>query len=482
MLVSCLLVHARALDGFFLADDYTIIGSFWGKGARHLVGLLAADEIGGAWAERFVRPIRPWSLALDARLWRLDPRGFHLTNLLLHGGASVLVGILVLQLGGRVLGAVLASLLFLLHPVNVEVATWVSGRDESLACAGLLGAVACHLAAGRGRRRLWLGLGSVLFSVSLFAKEYALLLPVAFWALAVVSPPSGISRAHALRDSLSSTVPFFGIIAAFLMLRLHVSGHILGGYGAGAHATFSSGLLVDSVASFARDLFAPLSAHPYAAVTLVLGLLVALATTSRSNAESRPRLIVFWALLWPSLFLMPTHNLAYTPRHLYISFAGIAAAFGLMLARAGEKRLTTLPALAIGGALVGLLVPPTLAAVDDFTRMSNRCRTALSFIELAARSMPRGDVLVLVGMPAHRTPPWGFGWSLEDALRPPFVLDAVDSRLNVIYRRQWRSEAWSAYRRRYPGRGVHAIAWNPAFLGIETLRDDGSNRLADALR
>ena len=86
---------------------------------------------------------------------------------------------------------------------------------------------------------------------------------------------------------------------------------------------------------------------------------------------------------------------------------------------------------------------------------------------------PPGDVLVLVGMPSHQTPPWGFGWSQADALRPPFVTDALDRRLEIVSRRLWRAGAWNAYRVRYPGRGIHVLRWNPAFAGIEILRDDG---------
>lgn len=480
LLVVCLIVYWRALDGFLLADDYTIIESFWGKGSRYLLGLLVSDEIGGIWAEKFIRPARPWSLALDGGIWGLEPLGFHLTNLLLHAGTSMLIAALVLQLGGQLLPALLASLLFLLHPVNVEVATWVSGRDESLACAALLGAVACHFAAGSSRRRLWLGLSCALFTVSLFAKEYALLLPVAIWALAWLWPPGGDSRLRALGDSLQSTIPMLGVIAAFLALRFHMTGHPLGGYGAGAHATLRPDLLVDSVASFTRDLFSPLAARPSAAAVLALGLLVLVAMTMRPNTEQRPALIVFWALLWPMLFLIPTHNLIYTPRHLYISFAGIAVAFGLLLVQPRGKWKAGL-AFVMAGALVTLLAPPTLAAVEDFTRMSDRCRVALSSIELATRSMPRGDVLVLVGMPAHETPPWGFGWSLAEALRPPFVEEPIDSRLEVVYRRQWRPEAWAAYRGKYPGRGIHVLAWNPAFNGIEFLRSSDLESLDEPL-
>jgi hypothetical protein len=468
---ACLFLYGRALEGFLLADDYTIIGSFWGKGVRYLLGLLASDEIGGVWSEQFVRPVRPWSLALDGWIWGLEPFGFHLTNLVLHAVTSALIAVLVLQLGGSLLPAFLASLLFLLHPVNVEVATWVSGRDESLACAPLLGVAACYFAAPSGRRGRWRALSCALFTASLLAKEYALLLPVGFWALALLAPAGGGSRLRALRNSFSTSIPLLAVIAAFLGLRFYAIGHPLGGYGAGAeaHATLRLDLLVDSVSRFAGDFFAPLAARPYVAAAFALGCLVPLAMPARTGEEPRPALVLFWAVLWPMLFLMPTHNLVYTPRHLYISFAGIAVAFGLLQARVRGKRQTRL-AVVVGSALALLLAPLTLSAVDDFTRTSNRCRTALSSVNLASKSIPSGDVVVLVGMPAHESPPWGFGWSLDEALRPPFVEDALDSRLELVYRRLWRPEAWAAYRGKYPSRGIHVLAWNPAFNGIEFLR------------
>jgi hypothetical protein len=468
--ISGLLVHGRSLDGFFLADDYTIIGSFWGKGAPYLAGLLVSDEIGGVWEERFVRPVRPLSLALEAGFSGLDPFRFHLTNLLLHTGSSALVGILVLQLGGPFLGAALASLLFLIHPLNVEAAVWISARDESLSGGFLLGAVACHLEAAKGRRRVWRVLAWALFTMSLFAKEYAMLLPVALWAWAWISPLEGRPRLRAVRESVRSSVPILAIIALFLALRSRVSGHPLGGYGDGseAHVTLRPDFFVESVAGFARDLLVPLAGHPYLAGALLVGLFPLVAKALRRDTARGP--VLFWGLFWPTLFLMPTHNLVYTPRHLYASFAGIAVASGLLLIQAGDKWLLRL-ALPAGGALMVLLAPPTLASVDDFTRASTRCRTALSAVDLATRSFPHDDVLVLVGMPAHETPPWGFGWSLEDALRPPFVAESVDSRLEVVNRRQWRPEAWAAYRDKFPGRGIHVLAWNPVFLGIQMLRE-----------
>jgi hypothetical protein len=227
--------------------------------------------------------------------------------------------------------------------------------------------------------------------------------------------------------------------------------------------------------SFAGDFWSPFGARPYVAAVLLLGFLLIIA---RPKSDERPELIGFFGVLWPILFLLPTHNLVYTPRHLYISFAGIAVAFGLSLARSNGGRLTRL-ALFVGGGTVLALAPETLASVERYTRMSDRCRLALSTIAKGAESLPEGDVLVLVGMPAHESAPWGFGWSLAEALRPPFVEEPIDSRLEVVYRRQWRPEAWAAYRARYGSRGLHVLAWNPAFNGIEFLRSSDIGSLEE---
>jgi hypothetical protein len=465
VLVACLLVHTEALEGFFLADDYTIIASFWGKGFPHLLRLLASDEIGGVWNEQFVRPVRSWSLAMDGVLWGLRPFGFHLTNLLLHAFVSAIVGGLVLRLQGDLLPALLASLLFLLHPFNVEVATWITGRDESLCAAALLGAFGCYLAwQDSGRKRLARNASLALFAASLFTKEYGLLFPLVLWLW-------GMVRFRPLLSSIRSSLPYLGVVALFLGLRWIAIGHPLAGYGRSAegHSTLSLELLLQSVAGFLRDLWAPAAHHPWAAGVgaLVLILLVARLGTGSPRELA---LIGYWLALWPLVFLLPTHNLIYTARHLYISFAGLSIGFGLSLARVRGRWKTPLT-LAVVVSLAALLVAPTMSRVEEFTRMSNRCRGALDSIESLAGRASSDDVLVLVNMPAHVIAPYGFGWSLDDALRPPFSRAATDARLEVIRRRTWRSDSWAAWRRSYPNRGVHVLAWNPAFNGIEILRE-----------
>lgn len=474
ILVICLLVHQKALSGFFLADDYTILGSFWGKGASHLLGLLVSDEIGGVWKEQFLRPLRPWSLAIDGWLWGLEPLGFHLTTLLLHAVTACLIAVLVHQLGGRVTAGGVAALLFLLHPLNVEVAAWISGRDESLSAALLLGALVFYFEPQRAeRRRLGTAVSLALFALSLFSKEYGLLLPFALAAGVFAFPSEEHRLPVRLRQSLPVLSAYLGVVAFFLAVRWIAIGDPLGGYGpsAGAHTRLSLDLLRQDLTGFVRQLIEPgalAGAVLMAAIALVA--VRGLATGSRAWAA-----IGFWTVLWPLLFLLPTHNLVYTPRHLYLSFAGIAIGVGLALSELGWRfRYAVDGALAAG--LIAILAPPTRSREQEFARMSDRCHTALASIDRYERTFPSGDVLVLVGMPAHHSSPWGFGWSLYDALRPPFVSEPVVSRLEIVTRRQWRMGAWESFQRKYPGRGIHVLAWNPDSGRIETIDSDHPDR------
>jgi hypothetical protein len=473
LVLATFLVHGPTLGGFFLADDFTIISSFWNEGAGHLLRLLVSDEIGGSWAERFIRPGRIWSLALDKALWGLSPFGFHLTNLLLHAAAALGIFVLVRRLGGRGLPAFIGSLAFIAHPFNLEVAAWITARDESLSAAALLFALFSYLrAADRPRPLPARGASVVLFALSLFTKEYALVFPLALGLL----PLAGVgSLRRAARDSL----PYLGVIALFLGLRWFAFGHPLGGYGreeegfGAGHATLRGDLFWIAVKSFARDLVAPATARPYlGAFALLCAMGLALGGRDGKGAR-RPRRLIYWAAVWPLLFLLPTHNLVYTSRHLYLAFAGMAVAFGLSISGPAFRARRAVE-LAAAVSLTLLLLPPTLRQEERFARMALMTRVSLEQVESFSRTLADGDVLVLVGMPAHVTPPWGFGWSLSDALAPPFISEKLDDRLTVVTRKVWREEAWQTYRTQYPGRTIRVLIWDPDRLRMTIARESGT--------
>jgi hypothetical protein len=171
---AALAVYRPALNGPFLSDD------------RHYVELnpyvheLSVENFldilhpGGGAAVAVVN-YTPVHLLLHALAWKAfgaGVQGHHLVNLVFHAIASLLLVPLFLRSGVPKGGALLAGVLFLLHPANVEAVAWISQLKTSSALVLSLVALLAF-----PRRP---ALGSALFLLALLAKPTAAFaLPVA---------------------------------------------------------------------------------------------------------------------------------------------------------------------------------------------------------------------------------------------------------------------------------------------------------------
>jgi tetratricopeptide (TPR) repeat protein len=122
-------------------------------------------------------PVTWLSLQSDATLWGPGPRGFHLTNVLLHSANAALVFLALHALTGAFWPAVAAAALFAVHPLRAESVAWISERKDVLSI--LFGLLALLAYAGYVRRRsvsLYLAV-LVAFTLSLLAKPTLVTLP-----------------------------------------------------------------------------------------------------------------------------------------------------------------------------------------------------------------------------------------------------------------------------------------------------------------
>ena len=137
------------------------------------------------------RLLREFTYLVDYRLFGLEPAGYHVQNILWHAFNGGLLFTLVRAFGGSGLAALLAALLFLVHPLQVEVVANISHRKDSLVlCFALLSLLAFHRAAQRPERRIaWLFWCGFCFVLALYAKQSALALPLIFVAYELCLPP-----------------------------------------------------------------------------------------------------------------------------------------------------------------------------------------------------------------------------------------------------------------------------------------------------
>jgi len=160
-------------------------------------------------------PFRPWKLEWN----RLNPVGFHLTNVLFHALNSLLVLFLVRTLTRRPRVALTAGLLFAVHPIHAESVCWIAGRTDVIAATFFLAAFWAYLRWRRLRgpsRRVAYGAALALFVVAILTKEAALVLPAILLALELVhSHPRGLTR----WKSCLAAVPFLAAALIYLVVR-----------------------------------------------------------------------------------------------------------------------------------------------------------------------------------------------------------------------------------------------------------------------
>ena len=237
------LVHADVLTYWFVASDsLPLIETSRIAAVTDLVELFTRPLMYGSdfvETARFYRPIASLSYALDYALWGLDPLGYHLTNLLLHGVVVALVAVAVTTLTDRTAVGVLTAVLFALHPITVEVVPVTARRQDLLFTVFALATLALFVRWYRGldqygetswrerpRRAL---VGALLaYLLALGSKEVALVVPalLAVW----VALQLGVGRPRRLLRALVGTVgPFAAVTVPYLALRTVAVGG-LGGY------------------------------------------------------------------------------------------------------------------------------------------------------------------------------------------------------------------------------------------------------------
>jgi len=171
-----LAVHLPALHLGFALDDVPLL--------EHDPRLAHPGDLGAFFlrpywpqaegaAAGLYRPITTWSFALNRAVTGEEPHGFHAVNLLLHAAVCALAWFAARRAGVFYGTAILAALLFAVHPVHVEAVANVAGRAELLA-GGF--ALAAWLAHRRGQPVL----APLLYLLAVLSKEGAVLAPSLF--------------------------------------------------------------------------------------------------------------------------------------------------------------------------------------------------------------------------------------------------------------------------------------------------------------
>lgn len=128
-------------------------------------------------------PLTSLSFAAEYHFWGYQPFYYHLNNLLLHLLVTALVFLFALRLAGSWIVAVIASLLFGIHPMHVESVAWITERKDVLYAFFYMLALLFYWSYLTSRRKVFYGLSLGCGLLSILAKPMALSLPLVLFAL-----------------------------------------------------------------------------------------------------------------------------------------------------------------------------------------------------------------------------------------------------------------------------------------------------------
>ena len=368
--LCAVVVYFGALWNQFALDDVPIIAL--NPLVVHPSGLWRAftapywtPDLGG----HMYRPLVIAGFAVDALVdgtaW------FHAVNLVWHAGAAVAVAALARRWLDTA-GALVAGLLFAVHPVHVEAVANVVGRSELMATLFSVLAVYAALA---GRHAGW---SAAALAFGLLSKENAAVAP----ALVVWAWMLGLDRPDR-RRMVALVVGWVVVGAAYAAVRTLVR-QPFGGYGSIAPMFIGQSPLavrltaVAALADVVRLLVFPLtlrvdySPNERTAVTtpldlrFAIGLLCALTWAALLLvAWKRGRKLEAFGLGWIGVAFLPVANLLYpagfyvAERTLYLPSAGLVLAATAALSRLPRERLRVVVATLclLGGVRTALRVP-----------------------------------------------------------------------------------------------------------------------------
>lgn len=212
-------------NGFVYDDTFIVVENPWIRDVKYLPDIFSKGlwEFQGESASGFYRPLVHAMYMVTYSVFGLKPWGFHLVNVLLHAGVSVLVFLVAAGLLRRGVSSgewfstpLFAGVLFATHPIHTEVVAWVAGVMDLLFTLFFLLSLHFYLRwKEKGGRALYCY--SVLsFFLSTLCKEPALVLPAVLVVYDYVfdREPSK-SRHHKIY------IPYGAVVALYLIFRLH---------------------------------------------------------------------------------------------------------------------------------------------------------------------------------------------------------------------------------------------------------------------
>jgi protein O-mannosyl-transferase len=316
-------------------------------------------------------PTTIFSYWLEFQRWQMDPAGYHIVNTLLHGLNTGLVYLFLYRILGKRYVALLAAVLFMVHPLQVETVAWVAERKNLLCMLFTMLAFLTHMRSAEDGAPRWIVVATwVLYFLAVFAKPVVVGIPVLFVLYDILWAKKSI-RSALVRNAIPLAT---AAAAAVLIVVAHEGGGGIKEYRGGTFLTGQTLMLrvyweylvsflwpfnLDNFYIYPDSFFRSFDPATAFGALLVIGVsLYSVWSLWRYFVRHEPlrQPFVLFSVLWVLLVLLPTANIVpiaieRADRYMYFPSVVIFALVGLGLEWAWQRWNTPAVRYAIIGAV-----------------------------------------------------------------------------------------------------------------------------------
>jgi tetratricopeptide (TPR) repeat protein len=299
-------------------------------------------------------PLTTISHMLDCQLYGLNPWGHHLTNVLLHATAAILLFLALQKLTRSIWPSAFVAALFAIHPLRVESVAWISERKDLL--SGVLFMLTLLAYARYVRMTQQFGWGAarraylmvvIFFALGLMSKPTLVTLPFVlllldYWPLQRWQASSRSQRSPdtghkpVVRGLVMEKIPLFILSAASSVVTVLAQQKVIESNLQMNFVQRTANALISYVA-YMGEMIWPLRlsvSHPYAEgyhnIPLAIASLILLLGTSAlclGLRKTYPFLLTGWlwyvGVLIPMIGLVQVSSQALADRYTYLSQIGL---------------------------------------------------------------------------------------------------------------------------------------------------------------
>ena len=313
IVIIAIAVYANSLHNQFVYDDeFLIQENSLIKSSTFKPELFTKNiGFGSGRKSNFYRPLQILSYKLDYYFWRLNPKGYHITNILLHILVALSVYFLLKLILRDGIIAFLTALIFVSHPVHTEAVTYISGRADPLAALFFIWAFYFHVRYQKASKKVFYILSIFSFILALFSRENALV-----FLFVLIMYDYVLTRKK--DRHLKNYIPFilFSLLYLFLRIKILAVPTTAKQYVSTTLIERIPGIF-SSITEYLRILIFPVDLHmeyimrlyPFFNVKTILGVIIAAVSIIFALTSIKKRPIISFAIFWFWINFIPASNI-----------------------------------------------------------------------------------------------------------------------------------------------------------------------------